>query len=163
MAAFRDPHVQAIFPGTGNYGSTRILDRLDYDLIRRNPKIFIGFSDITALHLAIQKKTGLITFHSPNPMWGLGSEGNLKEFSRKHFWGALLRRGYFDTDGRILPEGYCISAPDDGPQTKVISPGVAHGRLTGGNLSLIIALMGTEYEIETVGRVLFLEDVGERP
>jgi muramoyltetrapeptide carboxypeptidase len=89
MAAFRDPDVNAIFPGTGNYGCTRMIDRLDYAEIRDNPKILIGFSDLTALHLAINKRAGLVTFHSPNPMWGLGSEGNLKPFSARYFWRAL--------------------------------------------------------------------------
>ncbi len=163
MAAFRDPRVKAIFPGTGNYGSTRILDWLDYDAIRRHPKIFIGFSDITALHLAIQKKTGLITFHSPNPMFGLGSPDGLHPFTAAYFWRALLREAYLDDKGKPLPGGYAIEIPDDVPQLRTIRPGVARGRLTGGNLSLVIALMGTPYEIETRGRILFLEDVGERP
>ncbi|MCH7814807.1 MAG: LD-carboxypeptidase, partial [Planctomycetes bacterium] len=163
MAAFRDPQVKAIFPGTGGYGTTRILDRLDYDLIRRNPKIFIGFSDITGLHLALQSKTGLVTFHSPNPMYGLGSKGNLRDFSAKYFWRALLLRENVGPDGRNLPRGYSYLIPAEAPQIEVITPGVGRGRLTGGNLSLIVALMGTEYEIQTAGRVLFLEDVGERP
>ncbi|MCB9867864.1 MAG: LD-carboxypeptidase [Phycisphaerales bacterium] len=163
MAAFADPEVKAIFPGTGGYGVTRMLDRLDYDVIRRNPKVFIGFSDITGLHLAIQKKTGLVTFHSPNPMWGLGSDGNLKPFSADCFWRALLAERYCAADGEPLPPGYAYELPADVAPTKVLAPGVARGRLTGGNLSLVAALMGTPYEIETRGRVLFLEDVGERP
>lgn len=163
MAAFADPEVKAIFPGTGGYGTTRILDRLDYDLIRKNPKILVGFSDITALHLAIGKKTGLITFHSPNPMYGLGSEGNLKPFSAACFWRALLRDRYYAADGRPLSPGYAYTLPAGVEPTRVLAPGVARGRLTGGNLSLVVALMGTPYEIETAGRVLFLEDVGERP
>ena len=163
MAAFRDPEVRAVFPGTGNYGTTRVLDRLDYESIRRNPKILIGFSDITGLHLAIQKRAGLVTFHSPNPMWGLGSEGNLSGFSAKYFWRALL--GTDDLEAETAPhdEGYTFDLPIDVPQIKVLSPGTGRGRLTGGNLSLVAALMGTDYEIETEGRVLFLEDVGERP
>jgi len=163
MAAFADPDVKAIFPGTGGYGATRILDRLDYDLIRKNPKILVGFSDITALHLAIGKKTGLITFHSPNPMYGLGSEGNLKPFSAACFWRAILRDRYFDAAGHVISPGYTLTLPDNVEATRVLAPGVARGRLTGGNLSLVVALMGTPYEIETAGRVLFLEDVGERP
>lgn len=70
MAAFADPQVKAIFPGTGGYGTTRIVDKLDYDIIRRNPKILVGFSDITGLHIAINQRTGLVTFHSPNPEGG---------------------------------------------------------------------------------------------
>src|SRR6185312_14619672 len=78
--AFADPEVNAVFPGTGGYGTTRIVDKLDYDVIRRNPKIFIGFSDITGLHIAINQQTGLVTFHSPVPEWGLGSEEQLSPF-----------------------------------------------------------------------------------
>ena len=163
MRAFCDPDVQAIFPGTGGYGITRILDRLDYAAIRRHPKVVIGFSDVTALHLALERKTGLVTFHSPNPMWGLGSPANLREFSAQYFWRALLAREYFDAAGHRLPNGYTIDLPDDVPPLQVLAPGVGRGRLTGGNLSLVVALMGTEYEIQTAGRVLFLEDVGERP
>ena len=62
---FRDPEVKAVFALRGGYGSAQLLDRIDYDLIRANPKIFLGYSDITAMHLAIHQKTGLITFHGP--------------------------------------------------------------------------------------------------
>ncbi|MEM8943861.1 MAG: LD-carboxypeptidase [Planctomycetota bacterium] len=93
MQAFRDPNVKAIFPGTGGYGTMRILDLLDYDAIRANPKLLIGFSDITALHAAINRQAGLITWHSPNPQWGLGGESEVKpwesnyltKFSEKYF------------------------------------------------------------------------------
>ena len=180
MAMFRDPEIKAILPGTGGYGTTRMLDLLDYNVIRANPKVFLGFSDITGLHLAIQRRTGLITFHSPNPMWGLGSENNLHPLAAKYFWRALLAEEYEkDDDGT---PGYVIELPsgasghaDDAaenaagesiaavPAVEIMVPGKARGRLTGGNLSLVTALMGTPYEMETDGRVLFLEDVGERP
>ncbi|MEO2047628.1 MAG: LD-carboxypeptidase [Pirellulales bacterium] len=90
MAAFSDPDVKGVFPGTGGYGVSRMLDHLDYDIIGANPKIVIGFSDITALHLALAAKTNMITFHSPAPMWGLGSPDNLSEFSARYFWRSLL-------------------------------------------------------------------------
>jgi len=163
MAAFRDPEVKAIFPGTGGYGTTRMIDRLDYETIRRHPKILHGFSDVTGLHLAIQKKTGLVTFHGPNLMYGLGSEGNLTSFSAEYLWRALLERNYFDSQGRPVSPGYSYTAPDDVTPMITISPGVARGRLIGGNLSLISPLIGSEFEIETQGRILFIEDVGEKP
>jgi muramoyltetrapeptide carboxypeptidase len=162
MAAFADPEVDAIFPGTGNYGTTRMLDRLDYDVIRRNPKIFIGFSDLTALHLAILKRAGLVTFHSPNPMWGLGSESNLTPFSEKSFWRALCG----PAAGEDADAGWtvdCELVEDGGPQPRALVGGVARGPLVGGNLTLVGTLMGTPYEIETDGAILFIEDVGERP
>ena len=94
MRYFRDQDIDAIWPGTGGYGSMRILDDLDYDAIRAHPKVFVGFSDITALHIAISQKTGLVTFHSPNPMWGLGNEDNLTPLSARWFWRAILADEY---------------------------------------------------------------------
>lgn len=164
MAAFSDPAVKAVFPGTGNYGSTRILDLLDYDVIRRNPKVFIGFSDITALHLAIQRKTGLVTFHSPNPMWGLGSEPPWEGFAATWFWRAITAPPAPDGKSRSTGPGYTFEFGEaEQSRIRTIRGGVARGRLTGGNLSLICPLVGTPYEMETKGRILFLEDVGERP
>lgn len=89
MDAFKNKSVKAVFPGTGGYGTTRILDMLDYEVIGKNPKILIGFSDITGLHLAINKMTNLITFHTPNPMYGLGSKDNLSPISETYFWKAI--------------------------------------------------------------------------
>lgn len=156
MNAFKQPEVKAIFPGTGGYGTTRILDKLDYNVIRNNPKILIGFSDITGLHLAINKLTGLVTFHTPNPMYGLGSENNLSPVSSHYFWKALE-----DTH----PHGYTIELNSFGLSDSVIvlNGGVSTGELIGGNLSLICTLMGTPYEINTDGKILFIEDVGEAP
>lgn len=163
MDAFRDPEVKAIFPGTGGYGVSRILDRLDYDVIRANPKMLIGFSDITGLHLAIAKKCNLITFHSPNPLWGLGNEEGMDPFAESLFWRAIRADSYFGSDGKRLDPGWVYSMDGATTQPKTLVPGVGRGRLIGGNLSLIAALMGTPYEIETENRILFLEDVGEAP
>lgn len=163
MAAFRDPAVNAIFCGTGGYGTTRMLDRLDYDAIRRNPKILTGFSDITALHLAIQRKSRLVTFHSPVAMYGLGSPDNMSSFTAEYFWRSLLASNYLGADSRILPAGFLYAIPEGVPAPRRLAPGTVRGPLTGGNLSLISTLMGTPYEIETRGRVLFLEDCNEEP
>ncbi len=180
MAAFKDPTVDAIFPCTGGYGTTRIVDKLDYDAIRRHPKILIGFSDITGLHVAINQRTGLVTFHSPVPEWGLGSEENLSPFAAKWFWRAILAKSYTNGTGRevsLVPRaGYTIfptpvgasksndkKSAENPPPPVTIRKGVARGRLIGGNLSVVNALMGTPYEIQTGGKILFLEDVGEDP
>lgn len=88
MEAFLDPEVKAIFPGTGGYGRMRILDLLDYKKIRKNPKIVIGFSDITGLHLALNGKAGLITYHTPSPMWGLGRQEGFSPFTKRYFFAA---------------------------------------------------------------------------
>ena len=157
MTAFSDPEVKGVFPGTGGYGVSRMLDHLDYDIIGANPKIVIGFSDITALHLALAAKTNLITFHSPAPMWGLGSPDNLSEFSARYFWRSLLANQNLDE------QGFAYEAPAPSSPLVRFRPGVAQGPLIGGNLSLIIALMGTPYEIDTKDAILFMEDVGEAP
>jgi len=163
MAAFLDPRVKAIFPGTGGYGITRIVDRLDYEAIRRHPKILLGFSDITGLHLAIHKKTGLVTFHGPNMMWGLGNEEGQDPFAAKYQWRALLEKEYLTDEGEYSDPGYVYEIPAETTPIEVLTPGIARGRLTGGNLSLISPLIGTEHEIETDGRILFIEDVHEEP
>src|SRR3954453_6268884 len=108
MDAFADPDVKAVLPGTGGYGTTRIVDKLDYDLIRRNPKILVGFSDITALHIAINQKTGLVTFHSPLPEWGLGTDENMSPYAAKWFWRAILAKSYRDSPHDKLGVGYTI-------------------------------------------------------
>ncbi|MEP0844241.1 MAG: LD-carboxypeptidase [Phycisphaerae bacterium] len=163
MAAFRDPTVRAVLPGAGGYGTTRLLDLLDYEAIRQNPKVLLGYSDITGLHLAIQRKTGLVTFHGPVVSHGLGSRENLTGFSRDYLWRALLYRSYFDWAGQLLDEGYTYELPPALPELRALSSGRAAGRLTGGNLSLVCALMGTAFEVQTAGRVLFIEDTNEEP
>ena len=101
-AAFADPKVDAIFPGTGGYGTTRIVDDLDYDTIRRHPKILIGFSDITGLHIAINQQTGLVTFHSPAPQYGLGNPDGFAPWPAHWFWCALLAREYGQQPGYTI-------------------------------------------------------------
>ena len=154
MQAFLDPEVQAIFPGAGGYGTMRILDRLDYPAIRVHPKPLIGFSDITALHLAIQRRAGLITFHSPSPMWGLGNEDGLTPFSAEYFWKALEEP---------VAEGYTVDPGDGVPQPVCLGRGRARGRLTGGNLSMISALEGTPFAVDARDAILLLEDTREAP
>lgn len=157
MQAFLDPEVKAIFPGTGGYGTMRILDRLDYEAIRAHPKILVGFSDITGLHLAIQRRAGLVTFHSPLPMYGLGNEDGLTPFSAEYFWKAIEDPG---GDG---PQSYTIEIREGVPEPVCLGHGRARGRLTGGNLSLISALMGTPFAVDTRDAVLLIEDTGEAP
>jgi muramoyltetrapeptide carboxypeptidase len=164
MAAFEDGEVDALFAARGGYGAMRILDSLDYEVIKANPKILIGYSDITALHTAIHQRTGLVTFHGPNIQGGTGATNGLTPFSRHYLWRALRQ----DEQGSA---GYALltALPGNGGQEPAIPPldslssGVARGRLVGGNLSVVHALMGTPYELETSGKVLFLEDIGEAP
>lgn len=157
MAAFTNREVDAVFPVTGGYGVTRMLDLLDYDLIAENPKLFIGFSDITGLHMALGKMSNLVTIHSPNPQYGLGSEDGLPEFHAEYFWKCVL-----DKNTSPVWE-LTYHAPNEELPIRSMRPGTAHGRLVGGNLSLITALEGTPYAIETNGKILFLEDIREKP
>lgn len=150
---FRDPEVKAVFALRGGYGSAQILDGIDYNLIRANPKIFLGYSDITAMHLAIHQKTGLVTFHGPVVL------SHFTEFTQQHF-----RKALFDA----APIGSVTNPRESNPlrpehTLRVIRPGKARGPLIGGNLTLISTTMGTPYEIDTRGRILFIEDVDEEP
>ena len=211
MQWFADPEVDAIFPGTGGYGTMRILDKLDYALIRNHPKLLIGFSDITGLHAAINRRAGVVTFHSPNPMWGLGSPDGLTPFSERWFFRAIEQQAgvgpyrleiptTFEpaaaasavptpaaTGGPAgipvgIPAGIPVSdaaaatatkpavqSTESGSGATKLQPlgawgkGRARGRLTGGNLSLVSALEGTPYAIDTRGAILLVEDVREAP
>ena len=156
MYYFKDKSVRAIFPGTGGYGSTRILSMLDYDIIKSNPKIFIGFSDITALHIAFNQLANLITFHTPNPMYGLGSKKGLDPISELYFWSLLMNSNDYNYE---IP----FDLYGDSLKVQTMVPGIATGKLVGGNLSLICSTMGSVYEAKTMGSILFIEDVGEAP
>lgn len=150
-AAFSDPEVKAVFPVGGGYGTMQILDRIDYGLIRRNPKIFTGYSDITAMHLAFHKLAGLVTFHSPIVL------SSFTQYSQNHF-----RKALFETK----PIGVVENPPESNllrphHPWRTVRPGVVRAPLVGGNLTLISHTMGTPYEIDTRGRILFIEDVGE--
>ena len=154
MAAFQNPEVDAVFPVSGGYGMTRLLDRLDFELIRKNPKVVIGYSDITPLHLALQSHAGLISFHSPNAESGPSRPEGMNPFAASYFW-PLIQRG--DDPLKVYR-----ASPELGP-LKILREGKAEGVLTGGNLTLISTLMGTPYELETDQRVVVIEDVTEAP
>jgi muramoyltetrapeptide carboxypeptidase len=158
MAAFADPETAAVWCARGGYGVVRLMERIDFDVIRGNPKVFIGFSDITVLHIAIQQRTGLITFHGPNLQDGFGKPDDMPEANEAALWGAVLHRG--ESLGEE-PYAYEFNGMQ-GVALRAIRGGVASGRLTGGNLAVLSGLMGTPYEIETAGRILFVEDVSER-
>jgi muramoyltetrapeptide carboxypeptidase len=146
MAMFADPTIDAIISARGGYGGNRVLPLLDYDLIRKNPKIFIGYSDITGFLTSFAQKSGLITFHGPM-LTTYGKETiqyNLDTFQQVLSGQNKLR---------------ISSAP--GCQARVLKPGVASGPLWGGNLTLIIERLGTTDQIETAGSILFFEDIDE--
>lgn len=148
-----DPSVSGIFAIRGGYGSGQLLDKIDYELIRRNPKVFVGYSDITAMHLAIHKRTGLVTFHGPV------LTSSFTPYTQEYY-----RKALFEPK----PIGLVTNPPESNAlrphhRMRTIRPGNARGRLAGGNLSLIAMLMGTPFEIDTRGAILFIEDIGEQP
>ncbi|MEB0044512.1 MULTISPECIES: LD-carboxypeptidase [unclassified Pseudomonas] len=148
-AAFADRDVDAIICLRGGYGTPRLLDRIDFDLLRSNAKPFVGYSDITALHLAISRYAGFVTFHGP--LLNADLLGGKQQPTESSFFSML--RGQ-------LKAGSELKHPVAYPLT-TIEPGIAHGRLLGGNLSMIAATMGTPYEIDAEGVILFIEDVNE--
>lgn len=161
MEAWVDPEVKAIWCWRGGFGCTRILDRIDFRIIRDNPKIFIGMSDITALHAAITKETGLITFLGPNLNGVFGKDlKSDRPYNESELW-RMISADYFP------PGGYLISMPHNFPSRNqnvmTLSPGVARGRLVGGTLSLVASLIGTPWEVDTEGKILVLEEVEEQP
>jgi muramoyltetrapeptide carboxypeptidase len=163
MAAFTDPETAAVWCARGGYGVVRILDRLDFNVIGRNPKVFIGFSDITLLHVAIQQRTGLITFHAPNLQDGFGKPDDMPAANEAALWQAVLSADK-QPDGASTAHGAYTF--DFGSVARIdlrpICASVATGRLIGGNLAVICGVVGTPFEIETAGRILFLEDISER-
>jgi muramoyltetrapeptide carboxypeptidase len=161
MQAFTDDEVDGILCARGGYGTMRILDRLDFDAIRKHPKVLLGFSDITALHAALQAKAGLVSFHGPGPASGLGSEQGPTDFTANSLIEAIeapAARGLAPN-----PQPYTIEVPDSVAKVASYGKGKATGRLVGGNLSLISALEGTPYAIDCRGAILLIEDVNEAP
>ena len=147
-AMLNDPQVKAIFAIRGGYGSPRLLPFVDYRAVRRQPKIFAGFSDLTALQLALFRRAGLVTFSGPLP--GVEFWQKPDPYTEEHFWRLL-------TSTRRVG-----SLPNPEKQllrTRV--PGRAEGRLLGGNLSLLVSNLGTPFSPDYRGAVLALEEVGE--
>jgi muramoyltetrapeptide carboxypeptidase len=156
MEAFADPETTAVWCARGGYGVVRMLDRIDFAEIARNPKVFVGFSDITLLHVAIQQKTGLLTFHGPNLQDGFGKPEDMPAANEAALWQALRA-------GNTASQGYTYDFTDvTNLNLQTICPGVATGRLVGGNLAVICGVIGTPFEIDTTDRILFLEDISER-
>ena len=159
MEAFLDPAVRVILCARGGYGSPRILDRLDYAAIRKNPKILVGYSDLTALLLAVHSRAGVVTFHGPMAGKDFSGRAGLSPFASRHFF-SLLDGG--TSFAEAAPAwGFGQQAPAEPLLT--LAPGEAEGPLLGGNLSTIAALLGTPFEPDFRGVILFLEDVNEEP
>jgi muramoyltetrapeptide carboxypeptidase len=153
-AAFADPEVKGIFSLRGGYGSCRILPLLDYAAIRANPKVFLGYSDITAMHLAILAKSQLVTFHGSNAS---------SAFERANL-GSCEKMLMADGSRRTPGGGSEILFARDKKHRAVMTlvPGRVKGRLIGGNFTCLLRLMGTPWEPDFRGAILFLEDTCEK-
>ncbi|MEN8191488.1 MAG: LD-carboxypeptidase [Bacteroidota bacterium] len=148
---FRNKDVKAIFNVRGGYGTGRLLNRINYGLIKKNPKIFVGYSDITALQLAFLKKTGLVTFAGPMVAVDFAAD-KVDPFTEEVFWKTI-------TSSRKIGK---ISNPDN-EKFYTLTKGRGEGSLIGGNLALIISLMGTDYQPNFNNSILLFEDIGEEP
>jgi muramoyltetrapeptide carboxypeptidase len=144
---FEDESIRAILPLRGGYGCARLIPFFDEKRLRPHCKVFMGFSDMTTLHLYFRRRFGWVTIHGPmaasTPLGGMGEQ------QEQHLLSLWSNPAYRTT--MTFPE------------LESWYPGVAEGKLTGGCLSILVASLGTPYEIKTKGKVLFLEDLGEEP
>ncbi len=149
---FENEDVKAIWCIRGGFGATRLLPQINYDLIKNNHKIFMGYSDITALHYAFYKKANLLSFHAPMAGEKLSSH-NLEE----------LKNILFE-DKKIITH-YQDKNKDDNSEYSynIINKGKAKGKLIGGNLSLITSLIGTEYNLDYQDKIVYIEEIAEPP
>ncbi len=145
--AFLDPDIKGVFCTRGGYGTSRLLEHFDIRMVRRQPKVLLGFSDITLLHLALQS-IGIVSFWGPMPAASTG----LNAFSASWLSRAVMQCAPL---GRV--------PLDRRSQAGVLRKGKAIGRLTGGTITLLAASLGTPYEVQTKGRIVFLEEIGEEP
>ena len=143
---FADPKIDAVMCARGGYGANRVLPLLDYDLIRKNPKIFIGYSDITAYLTSITQKTNLVTFHGPMLT------------TYKKSW---INYNYNLMKRVLTGENNINIEPPESLKTRILKDGTASGPLWGGNMSLLINRLGTSDALNTNGVILFLEDIDE--
>jgi muramoyltetrapeptide carboxypeptidase len=144
--AFLDPTIRAIICNRGGYGSAELLSGIDLDIVRHHPKILVGCSDITSLQLWLHDATGLVVFHGPMVAGDFARENGVDIAS----WHSALSQ---DRPWRLGPES----------GLRTLKAGSAHGKLYGGCLSMLVASLGTPYEIQTENAILFLEDIGVKP
>lgn len=164
---FSNPHVKAIVTTIGGTCSHQLLDELDYDLIRRNPKIFMGYSDITALHLAIYKKTGLVTFLGPAILPQFGECGGLLDYTNYYFHETLIAGNavQFQNSKQWIAEHLKWDEDDNRKRKtihnsgmKVLKAGEGRGKIIAGNMGVLLLLAGTPYFPDLKGAILCVED-----
>ena len=146
---FSDSTIDGIFSIRGGFGATKILPLLDYKMIKENPKVFAGYSDVTALHIAFNQLCNLVTYHTPMP-----STEFIKPEMDEYTWTSFME------SVTLTENTYYLANPSKQEMTTLVH-GKATGQLVGGNLTLVTASLGTPYEIDTKGKILFLEDIDE--
>lgn len=149
-AMIKDPQINGIVFARGGYGTGRFVDNIDYELIKENPKIIWGYSDITYLHTAIRQETGLITFHGPMLATDIANEA------------------FDERSGRMFEQLFSpltLTYDDSFSETELTTlvDGKATAPIVGGNLSLIVSTLGTPYELDTRDKLVLIEDIGEMP
>jgi muramoyltetrapeptide carboxypeptidase len=147
---FSDKNVKAIMCLRGGYGAFRLLDKINYKLIQKNPKIFVGYSEITSLQNAIFSKTGLITFAGPMP--AVDFVNNISPYTEEWFWKIVT------TNKKIGKVKY-----PENSKMPFINKGIANARILGGNLAVFSAMLGTDYFPDMKDKILLLEDIDEKP
>ena len=149
--AFSRKDIKGIFCVKGGYSASQLLDKIDYELIRNNPKVFVGYSDVTNLHIVFNQKCNLGTYHGPMVKSNMINDFN--DYTKSSFFKALEKQEWKYEE----PENMPLSILTKGNASSDIVSGV----LTGGNLAIIVTTLVTEYEIDTKDKILFLEDVDE--
>ena len=149
--AFSRKDIKGIFCVKGGYSASQLLDKIDYELIKNNPKVFVGYSDVTNLHIVFNQKCNLGTYHGPMVKSNMINDFN--DYTKSSFFKALEKQEWKYEE----PENMPLSILTKGNASSDIVSGV----LTGGNLAIIVTTLGTEYEINTKDKILFLEDVDE--
>lgn len=151
---FSREDVDGIICVRGGYGCQRILPMLDYELIRKKPKVLCGYSDITALLYALYSQAGLTAFHGPV------ATSTFNDFSVEYFNSIFVKP--VDTLVLVNP-GDEEDRPEEAYQLQTIRSGSCEGELIGGNLSIVVSLIGTKYDVDSKGKIIFLEEIGEEP
>ncbi|ANU10073.1 LD-carboxypeptidase [Planococcus antarcticus DSM 14505] len=147
-AMFEDPEVSGIFCAGGGYGAARLADKIDYAMIKENPKVFWGYSDISFLHTAIGEYADLVTFHGPM----LASDVGKPEFHERsgRMFGQLFKPFELHYTEEVAP-------------LETIIGGIVQGAMVGGNLSLIRSAIGTKFDLDVKGKILLIEDIDKEP
>ena len=149
--AFSRKDIRGIFCVKGGYSASQLLDKIDYELIKNNPKVFVGYSDVTNLHIVFNQKCNLGTYHGPMVKSNMINDFN--DYTKSSFFEAMEKNETKYEE----PENMPLSILTDGN----VSSDIINGVLTGGNLAIIVTTLGTKYEIDTKDKILFLEDVDE--